>query len=107
MTKDKSLNQFYIDLMEEVEMASEAETIGWTKDDFLTSIMLEYLEEAGDVTDPIMCPFRSYGLQLNAYAISEDYSSYSKNDYLDYINSSYPGFQGYVQQLQFYHKRNK
>lgn len=39
--------------------------------------------------------------------ISEDYSSYSKNDYLDYINSSYPGFQGYVQQLQFYHKRNK
>lgn len=75
MTKDKSLNQFYIDLMEEVEMASEAETSGWTKDDFLTSIMLEYLEEAGDVTDPIMCPFRSYGLQLNAYAISEDYSS--------------------------------
>ena len=54
MTKDKSLNQFYIDLMEEVEMASEAETSGWTKDDFLTSIMLEYLEEAGDVTDPIM-----------------------------------------------------
>lgn len=39
--------------------------------------------------------------------ISEDYSSYSKNDYLDYINSSYQGFQGYVQQLQFYHKRNK
>ena len=75
MTSDKSLNQFYIDLMEEVEMASEAETSGWTKDDFLTSIMLEYLEEAGDVTDPIMCPFRSYGLQLNAYAISEDYSS--------------------------------
>ena len=75
MTTDKSLNQFYIDLMEEVEMASEAESSGWTKDDFLTSLMLEYLEEAGDVVDPIMCPFRSYGLQLNAYAISEDFSS--------------------------------
>ena len=61
--------------MEEVEMASEAESSGWTKDDFLTSLMLEYLEEAGDVVDPIMCPFRSYGLQLNAYAISEDFSS--------------------------------
>ncbi|SHI58309.1 DNA-3-methyladenine glycosylase 2 [Pseudobutyrivibrio xylanivorans] len=37
--------------------------------------------------------------------ISEDYKDYSKNDYLDYINCSYDGFQGYVQQLQFYHKR--
>ena len=75
MSKDKSLNQFYLDFMEEVSMASAMETSGWTRDDFLTSIMLEYLEEAGEVTDPIMCPFRSYGLQLNAYAIAEDYSS--------------------------------
>lgn len=39
--------------------------------------------------------------------INEDYSNYSKDDYLDYINGSYPGYQGYVQQLQFYHKRKK
>lgn len=39
--------------------------------------------------------------------ITEDYSNYTKNDYLEYINGSYSGFQGYVQQLQFYHKRNK
>jgi N-glycosylase/DNA lyase len=37
--------------------------------------------------------------------ISEDYSDYTKDAYLDYINKAYPGFQGYVQQLQFYHKR--
>lgn len=37
--------------------------------------------------------------------INEDYSAYSQKDYMDYINSSYSGFQGYVQQLQFYHKR--
>ncbi len=37
--------------------------------------------------------------------INEDYKDYSKNDYLEYINSSYGGFLGYVQQLQFYHKR--
>lgn len=75
MANDKSLNQFYIDFMEEVSMAYDMETSGWNKDDFLTSIMLEYLEEAGEVTDPIMCPFRSYGLQLNAYAIADDFSS--------------------------------
>lgn len=87
MSNDKSFNQFYQNFMEEVSVASDIETSGWTKDDFLTSIMLEYLEEAGEVKDPIMCPFRSYGLQLNAYAIDEDYSNldlyvcvYSDND---------------------------
>lgn len=75
MANDKSLNQFYQDFMEEVLVASDVETSGWTKDDFLTSIMLEYLEEAGEVADSIMCPFRSYGLQLNAYSMDDDYSS--------------------------------
>ena len=37
--------------------------------------------------------------------IKEDYSTYNQADYLNYINESYSGFQGYVQQLQFYHKR--
>ena len=37
--------------------------------------------------------------------ISEDYGSYTKEEYLSYINQTYGGFQGYVQQLQFYHKR--
>ncbi len=37
--------------------------------------------------------------------ISEDYNQYSKEEYMNYINSNYHGFQGYIQQLQFYHKR--
>lgn len=75
MANDKSMNQFYYDFMEEVSVASDMENSGWTKEDFLTSIMLEYLEEAGEVSDPVMCPFRSHGLQLNAYAIDEDCSN--------------------------------
>lgn len=75
MANNKSLNQFYSEFMEEIELAADAETSGWTKKDFFTSITLEYLEDAGEVIDPIMCPFRSYGLQLNAYSISDDYSS--------------------------------
>lgn len=47
MANDKSLNQFYQDFMEEVLIAADMETIGWTKNDFLTAIMLEYLEETG------------------------------------------------------------
>lgn len=75
MNSDMSLEQFYTNFMEEVGINTDLETSGWTKEDFLTSIMLEYLEDAGEVVDPIMCPFRGYGLQLNAYAIAEDYSS--------------------------------
>ncbi len=37
--------------------------------------------------------------------ITEDCSSYSKDEYLKYVNDCYSGYQGYVQQLQFYHKR--
>ena len=37
--------------------------------------------------------------------ISEDYSQYTKDSYMSYINGSYSGFEGYIQQLQFYHKR--
>lgn len=39
--------------------------------------------------------------------IKDNYSQYnSTSEYLRYINSNYKGFQGYVQQLQFYYKRN-
>ena len=75
MSNTPSLDSFYSSLIEEVQLASGTENSGWTTEDFLTSVMLEYLEEAGEVETPIMCPFRGYGLQLNAYSISEDGSS--------------------------------
>lgn len=72
---DDSLNKFYIGLMEDVQTISEKDPNNWTKEDFLTSVILDYLEEAGETSDSIMCPFRDRGLQLNAYAISEDFSA--------------------------------
>lgn len=73
MPKRESLAEFYQSFQDEILFAADTETSGWTTDDFLTSVMLEYLEEAGEVKDPIICPFRGYGLQLNAYTISEDF----------------------------------
>lgn len=75
MSKNQTLDDFYKQFREEVLCACDTETSGWTTDDFLTAVMLEYLEEAGEVTDPIICPFRDRGLQMNAYAFSEDYES--------------------------------
>lgn len=72
---NKSLAQFYEDFNEEIQVSYETDSSGWNKEDFFTSIMLEYLEDAGEVNDSIMCPFRGYGLQLNAYSIAEDFST--------------------------------
>lgn len=75
MKSNKTLNEFYNSFREEVLCASDVETSGWTTDDFLTNVMLEYLVDAGEVTDYVICPFRSYGLQMNAYALTESCES--------------------------------
>ena len=72
MADIQSMASFYRLFMEEVLIAEDRETSGWTTEDFLTSVMLEYLEDAGEGTTPVICPFRGRGLQLNAYAFSED-----------------------------------
>ncbi len=85
--KTDSLDSFYHSFMDEVIFANDTETSGWTKEDFLTSLMLEYLEEIGEASNTIICPFRDRGLQLNAYSFSDDYEDldlfvtlYSDND---------------------------
>ena len=84
---NKTMDQFYMDFLEEIQMSVDAELSGWNIEDFFTSIMLEYLEEAGEADDYIMCPFRGYGLQMNAYSLTEDnenltiyVSIYANND---------------------------
>ena len=73
MTKDISINEFYANFCEEISLAQDVEAHGWESQDFFTAVMLGYLEDAGEVEDPIICPFRGYGLQLNAYHISESF----------------------------------
>ena len=70
-----TLDAFYNDFREQILLAADTETSGWESEDFLTTVMLDYLEEAGEVEAPIICPFRGYGLQLNAYSISDDHEN--------------------------------
>ena len=44
---NKSLAQFYEDFNEEIQVSYETDSSGWSKEDFFTSIMLEYLEDTG------------------------------------------------------------
>jgi hypothetical protein len=68
-----TLETFAAELFEQIAQSREANPLVQGNDDLFTMIMLEYLEEAGEVVEPLLCPFRSYGLQLNAYSVSEDY----------------------------------
>jgi hypothetical protein len=67
--------QFYSGFMDEVNLAADSQTIGWAKEDFFTVVALEFLADAGEIDDTIICPYRDRGLQLNAYSISDDYET--------------------------------
>ena len=78
-----TINAFYQNFMDEISVASDSDTYGWEPQDFFTAVILEYLEEAGETDSPVICPFRGYGLQLNAYSFSEN------NNNLDIFVSVY------------------
>lgn len=75
MNSEITLEEFYKSFLEDVNDAQDTDTYGWEPQDFFTSIIMDYLEEAGEVSDSILCPFRGYGLQLNAYSISDDFEN--------------------------------
>ncbi|MBQ7352729.1 MAG: AIPR family protein [Clostridia bacterium] len=93
MSKDITINEFYGKFSEEIAVAQDAETFGWEPRDFFTAVMLGYLEEAGVIEDPIICPFKVSGLQMNAYHISESFeevdifvSVYNANETLSSVS---------------------
>lgn len=57
MSENQTLDEFYTAFREEVLCASDTETSGWTIEDFLTNVMMEYLEEAGEVNRPCYLSF--------------------------------------------------
>lgn len=70
----KTIDHLYQVLLEELDIAASSVPSAWSTEDVLTSVMLDYLQDAGEVEDPIVCSFRNQGLQMNAYEFSEDYS---------------------------------
>lgn len=70
----KTLEQLYQVLMEEMAIAKNTVPEEWSSEDILTSVLLDYLQDAGEVENPIVCSFENQGLQMNAYEFSEDYS---------------------------------
>lgn len=75
MKSDVNLLEFAADFYQQVMLAKETDAFSLDSEDFFTTVMLEYLEETGDVEGAVICPYRGHGLQMNGYSISEDFDS--------------------------------
>lgn len=67
--------EFFVEFTEQVELLKEEDSYGWEPQDFFTVVILDYLEDVGEVESPIVCPYRDRGLQMNAYSAEEDFST--------------------------------
>ncbi|NCC73254.1 MAG: abortive phage infection protein [Sphingobacteriia bacterium] len=70
-----SLSEFSDQLKLEVQTAMEAGNNSGELEDYLSSVVLDFLEEMGEVLDPIMAPFRARGLQMSGYAMDDENES--------------------------------
>lgn len=75
MEDNQSYMKFASDFYQQVLIAKETDSYSLEFEDFFTTVMLEYLEDIGEVEDPVICPFRAYGLQMNGYSISENFEN--------------------------------
>ena len=66
---DITMNSFYDNFMEEVALASDLKHMDGSQD-FFTAVMLEYLEEAGEIDNPSYV-HSGYGLQLKHILFQE------------------------------------
>ena len=55
----KTLEQLYQVLMEEMAIAKNTVPEEWSSEDILTSVLLDYLQDAGEVENPIVCSFEN------------------------------------------------
>ncbi len=69
------IEDFYSEFIEQVDLLTDNENYDWDGQDYFTSVILDYLEDVGEVESPIVCPYRDHGVQLNAYAFDEDFET--------------------------------
>lgn len=72
MNEQELLKKFSDDLLQEVIAASDSEEGGEFRLDQFTQIAAEYLIEAGEIDDISICYYKSRGMQMNGYSISQD-----------------------------------
>lgn len=70
-----SFEDFFDEFKEQIEILKDSPDYGWEEQDYFSAVILDYLEDIGEVDSPIICPYRAHGVQLNAYSFEEDYET--------------------------------
>lgn len=63
--------EFYQNFANELSLSKESDAY-YKAEDFFTNLMFEYLQEAGEVDEPVLCSYRDSGIQISGFEISED-----------------------------------
>ena len=70
-----NFEEFFEEFKEQIEILKDNPDYGWEAQDYFTAVMLDYLEDVGEVDSPIICPYRAHGVQLNAYTFDETFET--------------------------------
>lgn len=67
----QTVAEFYQSFVNELALSKENDAY-YKAEDFFTNLMFEYLQEAGEVEEPVICSYRDNGIQINGFEISDD-----------------------------------
>ncbi len=72
MNLESDLCKFAKDFQQEIIIRSEIEGEECFREDMFTQLMVEYLNDAGELDDAQIFSYRARGLQINGYCVSDD-----------------------------------
>lgn len=72
MPREMTVDQFAEEFRQQIISNAELEGEEGFREDIFTQLMLEYLDEAGEIDEGIVCSHRASGIQVNGYGVSED-----------------------------------
>ncbi len=67
----QTVAEFYQGFVNELSLSKENDAY-YKAEDFFTNLMFEYLQEAGEVEEPVVCSYHDNGIQISGFEISED-----------------------------------
>jgi hypothetical protein len=67
-----SIEEFAVDLRQQIIQQAEMDDELKLHEDAFTFVMFDYLSEASEVEDSIVCSHRAYGMQVSGYCVSDD-----------------------------------
>lgn len=72
MNEQELLDKFVEDLQQEIIAEADSDEIGEFRTDQFTRMAADYLIEAGEIDDINVCYYKTRGMQINGYSISQD-----------------------------------